>query len=235
MRRTQPRLCQHCGGDFLAPFDNIRQGYGLHCSRRCAQLARAGDPIARFWSHVDKTETCWLWLLSTRGSRGYGEVRMDGYPRRKPSQVAWDLAGGPARQGLSVCHICDVPRCCRNDDWGTYTVDSVDYVRIGHLYLAPAVANARDAAAKGRLRTGDRNPSRAHPERLARGNRSPAHLHPETRQGERNGRAHRTNALILEIRQRYATGETQVAIGADLGIAQATISAIVLRKNWKHI
>jgi DNA invertase Pin-like site-specific DNA recombinase len=44
-----------------------------------------------------------------------------------------------------------------------------------------------------------------------------------------------TEGKILLIRQRYADGETQAAIAADLGISRPNISMIVNRKTWNHI
>jgi hypothetical protein len=32
--------------------------------------------IARFWTHVAKTETCWLWTACCRWGKGYGAFRL---------------------------------------------------------------------------------------------------------------------------------------------------------------
>lgn len=39
---------------------------------------------------------------------------------------------------------------------------------------------------------------------------------------------------VITIRQRYADGETQTSLAKEYGVAQPTVSAIVLRKTWIH-
>jgi len=51
--------------------------------------------------------------------------------------------------------------------------------------------------------------------------------------GERHGRAKITKKTAELIRQRYAAGESQVSIAADVGISQSVISETVLHKIWK--
>lgn len=81
---------------------------------------------------------------------------------------------------------------------------------------------------------------------------NPAHLFPGTHQdnisdmwskgrsgvdkrsGVLNGKAKITEAQVSEIRAR-ATSEDQRALAREFGIAQSTLSAIALRKTWKHI
>lgn len=53
--------------------------------------------------------------------------------------------------------------------------------------------------------------------------------------GEAHGNAVVTDELVREIRRRYASGETQMALHRELGIARTTIQAIVTRKYWKHL
>jgi hypothetical protein len=48
--------------------------------------------------------------------------------------LAWILTHGPVPAGLSVCHRCDNPPCCRPD----------------HLELGTAAENSADMASKGR-------------------------------------------------------------------------------------
>jgi hypothetical protein len=38
----------HCGEEFLSPICNIKNGYGLYCSRRCRALATDKYPIGEF-------------------------------------------------------------------------------------------------------------------------------------------------------------------------------------------
>jgi len=85
----------------------------------------------RFWARLEKSGECWNWMGSTSG--GYGQLSY----RRRPvrtHRLAWELAYGPIPAGLSVCHHCDNPRCCRPD----------------HLFLGTPGDNARDCFLKGR-------------------------------------------------------------------------------------
>ena len=54
-------------------------------------------------------------------------------------------------------------------------------------------------------------------------------------EGSKNPSAKYTAEEILEIRRRYAEGETQTSISKSMGIKQGHISDICLRKVWKCI
>ena len=58
------------------------------------------------------------------------------------------------------------------------------------------------------------------------------------KQAERNqlrtGQPKLTVAQVLEIRQRYAAGETQRQIASDYDIHVTTVSRIVTSRNWPH-
>lgn len=53
--------------------------------------------------------------------------------------------------------------------------------------------------------------------------------------GEKNGQAKLTHDEVRQIRQRYASGETQRAISRLYAIGQSTVQAIVSRKIWNHV
>jgi hypothetical protein len=57
---------------------------------------------ARFWSHVQKTESCWLWTGATEGG-GYGKV-----------QIAKRLRG-QIPDGLELDHLCRTLTCVNPD------------------------------------------------------------------------------------------------------------------------
>lgn len=81
-----------------------------------------------FWSKVDKTGECWVWVAG-RFVTGYGAYRNQGAHR-----VSWGLMNGPIPAGLFVLHRCDNPPCVRPD----------------HLFLGTHTDNMHDKVAKGR-------------------------------------------------------------------------------------
>lgn len=69
----------------------------------------ANTPQGRFWSKVDKTDTCWLWT-GTRTGKGYGRFKVNGrlvFAHR----FAYELLVGPIPPGLQVDHLCRVRHC----------------------------------------------------------------------------------------------------------------------------
>lgn len=87
---------------------------------------------SRFWSHVEVTDTCWLWR-STVGTTGYGQFCMFG-KYRKAHRVAYTLSVGEIPEGMFVLHRCDVPLCVNPD----------------HLFLGTHQDNMADKAKKKR-------------------------------------------------------------------------------------
>lgn len=92
----------------------------------------------RFWSRVDKTGSCWLWV-GARNPQGYGKVFIQGSQYMATHRAAWTLENGPIPKGLSVLHKCDTPSC----------------VRPSHLFTGTQSDNMRDCRSKGRIRFPD--------------------------------------------------------------------------------
>lgn len=92
--------------------------------------------VARFWSNVKKTETCWNWTGGTFGGR-YGQFRV-GSKKVKAHRFSWWLSGRQIPHGLILCHRCDNEKCVKPD----------------HLFLGTHADNAHDRDAKGRTATG---------------------------------------------------------------------------------
>ncbi len=169
--------CKLCGIQFLRPKTKFRGEYPQYCSRSCAALSAIRPPEERFWQRVNKSGPvalqgigeCWLWKLSTvssPGRGGHGRFSL-GYGWVLAHRFAWEMVAGSNPEGMRVCHICDVRNCVRNDGWGVYVVDGVEYQRRGHLFLATAKANSRDMVLKGRAATGEKNGTRTHPPQRA--------------------------------------------------------------------
>jgi len=154
--------------------------------------------LARFWSRVEKGESCWLWT-GTRNRHGYGIIT-HGYPNILFSalahRISYALTYGEFANGWKVCHTCDTPAC----------------VNSAHLFLGTQGDNTQDMIAKGRGTDGSM-----------------------AAKGERQHSAKLTESIVCDIRRRSADGETQPSIAAVVGVHQATISKIVLRKTWRHI
>jgi len=56
-----------------------------------------------------------------------------------------------------------------------------------------------------------------------------------TVRGEGFSSAKLTDKKVLEIRKRYADGETQMELAAAFSVAQTSISKVVRHQGWKHI
>jgi hypothetical protein len=97
-------------------------------------MSKHAGPLAdRFWSHVAKSDGCWLWTAALNGRAGYGKSYVAGH-YIGAHRIAWALTYGPILPGRDILHRCDNPPCVRPD----------------HLFLGDALVNARDRISKGR-------------------------------------------------------------------------------------
>ena len=87
----------------------------------------------RFLLHVDKTDSCWLWIGAK--SMGYGAFSIRAGVPKAAHRISWELFNGPIPEGMCVLHKCDV-RACVNPD---------------HLFLGTRDTNFMDAVSKGRI------------------------------------------------------------------------------------
>lgn len=65
----------------------------------------------RFWSKVDKTETCWNWTASTT-LEGYGKFFLSGR-LSLAHRVSWAMQGKSIPAGMEMDHRCLNPSCVR--------------------------------------------------------------------------------------------------------------------------
>jgi hypothetical protein len=63
----------------------------------------------RFWSKVDKTDSCWIWV-ACKYKDGYGRFRLNGRCHRA-HRVAYELLVGPIPPGLVLDHLCRNRAC----------------------------------------------------------------------------------------------------------------------------
>ena len=93
----------------------------------------------RFWSKVNKTDTCWLWTAGIGGNNGYGKFHYEGKDWFAHRWLFWKINGYLPE---AVMHKCDNPICVRPD----------------HLVGGTLSENTKDKIAKGR----DHNSTKTH-------------------------------------------------------------------------
>ena len=97
--------------------------------------------LDRFWTKVNKTDSCWLWTGGMDGS-GYG--RFFNGKQVTTHRFSYELHKGEIPPGICVLHHCDTPLC----------------VNPSHLFLGTKKDNAVDRENKGRggqwIRRGER-------------------------------------------------------------------------------
>lgn len=145
----------------------------------------------RFWSKVNKTEDCWLWI-GAKNNTNYGYIRV-GDKMKNAHRVSWEITNGPIPKDLFVLHKCDNPSCVRPD----------------HLFLGTHQDNMTDKKSKGRA---------------------------IGRPGENHHNSKFTEKDILKIRELFDSGKMrEVDLCEHYNVKQSTMSAILLKRTWKHV
>jgi len=85
----------------------------------------------RFWSKVNKTESCWLWTGCITKA-GYGQLSLN-CKTHYSHQVAWLLFGNTIPEGHLIRHKCRNRNCCNPEhlETGTHQQNSNDMKRDG--------------------------------------------------------------------------------------------------------
>lgn len=176
------------------------------------------NEIASFRSKVDTSggpDACHPWTgATTRPKDGYGVFGVEhilahrfAYILAHPDEDV-PLKRGRSTKVPSVIHTCpggDNSLCC-ND---------------AHLRLGPHRRNMQDRDERGRTACGDRSGARTHPEKRPRGENTVA--------------AKLSESKVIDIRIRYAGGETIAQLAAESSVSWRAIWSVVRGKNWKHV
>jgi hypothetical protein len=138
---------------------------------------------------------------------------------RRGDDECWEWQGGRIDNGYGVARTADGRKTtAQRVAWEMangpipdglhvcHRCDNRPCVNPAHLFLGTRLENQADMVAKGR---------------------SP--------RGERQGQSVLTERLVIEIRARAQSGESQRSIAADLGVSQSCIWTVVTRKRWGHV
>jgi len=86
-----------------------------YCSRSCTAKVNGKSKLSieeRFWSKVNKTNTCWIWTGAS--DKGYGRLKING-KSIGAHRISYELHKGIIPEGLQIDHLCR-NRICVNYD-----------------------------------------------------------------------------------------------------------------------
>lgn len=138
--------CGWCGRKFQVWRYRLKGGKAICCSGHCAMSYRRSlesisiaSIVARFWSKVDTSGKCWVWM-GPRNKKGYGYFSVG---RRTFSVHRWlhQFIHGPLAKGQQVLHRCANPPC----------------IRPSHLYAGTHAENMTDRNVMGHTARGERS------------------------------------------------------------------------------
>jgi len=161
--------------------------------------------INRFISNIKKTNTCWIWLMSTQ--KGYGAFKANNTSYRC-HRLMWEIVKSPIPKGMYVLHKCDVRNC----------------VNPKHLFLGTAQDNINDCIKKGRFRvaSGKNHGTKTKPERIARGSK-----HGNSKLNEK------IVSDIRSLYKKCS--ETHLSLAKKYGVTEGCIQQIINKNVWTHV
>lgn len=65
---------------------------------------------SRFWSNVEKSNSCWFWKSNIQGRCGYGMFKVKGR-KMQAHRVSYELCVGAIPKGLILDHLCRNVTC----------------------------------------------------------------------------------------------------------------------------
>lgn len=147
-KRSIPRVCQQCGGSFLAEASEVRLGKARYCSRSCAaaQQPPRKNPVGKIPCVCQHCGTT-VYRYPSQAQK-YCSMSCRGRAKTGPQSPRW---GKPASRALSravarTCLVCRKSFTCKPS-------------RVAHgfgLYCSWACRNAAQRAVDGEQRSGER-------------------------------------------------------------------------------
>ena len=216
------------------------------------------ERFERFLPDQLRDDECWEWQ-GRLDRDGYGKIK-DQPPGRyslSAHRVAWEAHHAePVPHGLQVCHHCDNPACVnpahlfigtnadnnadkvskgrhsRGETSGRRRLSDAQVLEIRSLYSSGACAQEELARQFGVRKSSISQIIRRETWRHLPGETSAR----QRIRGETHSQARLTEAQVLEIRQLYKVGDTtQRYLAIRFSTTHKNISAIILRKTWRHL
>ncbi len=197
-------VCLHCGNPYA--IKRSHAATSRYCSNKCKWEYLAGRP------RLDLEERFWAkvdkasdcWMWTAATSHGYGRFRVGGLNGK--TLVAPRIAWELINGPIpNGLQVCH--RCDSKCSPGDITYRRC--VNPAHLFLGTVADNSRDMATKHRGSNG------------------------QGRHGIDNGRAKLTEAIVADIRARFAAGGiTKISLAHEYLVSDTVISHIITGKRW---
>ena len=211
------------------------------------------DIVERLLKHskINEATGCREWQRS-KDRRGYGKTRMDG-KGIKAHRASYLAFNGPIQDGLFVLHECDNPSCINPEHLtlGDQKKNMADAslrnrvtrgterknAKLDESKIASMMMRFADGATSLEL-TAEFGVSMSTVHRVVRGEKW-KHLRIDGVKFDRALARQKTIPITVElVRQmlcEHRDGATSTQLARKYGLHTGRVSAIVLRKTWKHV